>query len=58
MARFGLNLITEHLPRMVRRRPMPTVAPFPNPEEDDRSGYWARDCALHPWRKGCRTYDV
>ena len=58
MARFGLKLLTEHLPRVMRRRPMPTITPSPETEEDSKPNYWMQDCALHPWRKGCRTYDV
>ena len=59
MARFSLNLITEHLPRIGRRRTAPVAddrasAPVNNPPQD----YWAVDCAINPWRKGCKDFDV
>lgn len=58
MARFGLKLITEHLPRVMRRQPVPPTPPTPQTGNNDKPSYWMEDCALHPWRKGCRTYDV
>jgi hypothetical protein len=59
MARFNLSLITDHLPRIGRRRTAPvadprTSAPVNQPPLD----YWAMDCATHPWRKGCKDFDV
>ena len=59
MARFSLNLITEHLPRIGRRHTAPVAdprasAPVNNPPQD----YWAVDCAINPWRKGCKDFDV
>ena len=58
MARFGLQLITEHLPRIGRRNPPASISSIPAPADNSRPNYWMEDCALHPWRKGCRTYDV
>lgn len=57
--RSPLKLIVDHLPRIGRRRSAAIVEPTPSvPAADPRTSYWANDCATHPWRAGCRSYDL
>ena len=59
MARFNLNLITDHLPRIGRRRTAPVANPGTStPVSKPPLDYWAVDCAVNPWRKGCKDFDV
>jgi len=59
MARFNLNLITDHLPRIGRRRPATMTAPRTSSTKDNPpQDYWAIDCSINPWRKGCKDFDV
>lgn len=57
MARFGLKLITDHLPRIGRKRPGVVPGETMESQHSPKKDYWAMDCAANPWRKGCRTYD-
>ncbi len=57
MARFGLKLITDHLPRIGRKRPVVVPGERMESQSSTKRDYWAMDCAANPWRKGCRTYD-
>ena len=57
MARFGLKMITDHLPRIGRQRSVVPAVPTQESQNAPKMDYWAMDCAANPWRKGCRTYD-
>ena len=57
MARFGLKMITDHLPGIGRRRTVVPAVPTQESQNAQKTDYWAMDCAANPWRKGCRTYD-
>ena len=57
MARFGLKMITDHLPRIGRKRTVVLPSDATETQNIPKPDYWAMDCAANPWRKGCRTYD-
>ena len=57
MARFGLKIITDHLPRIGRKRQFVLTNDTTETQNSPKTDYWAMDCAANPWRKGCRTYD-
>jgi hypothetical protein len=50
-------MITDHLPRIGRKRPVVLPSDATETQNIPKPDYWAMDCAANPWRKGCRTYD-